>query len=557
MSNLSSEIDELIARVRSGDVGDAPLRLARLRAGVARQARELEDARVEAHRSRQLLDRAVRVVAEERLGPILHEVLDALIEILGAKRGFVGLSEAEGWRFLVARNLQRADLSDPDAHVSSTIIERALATKDVVVAEDAVADFDATSVASLGLRSVVCLPIVHEGGIIGFVYLDDPGRPALFDRAAILAARAWMPLVSATIGRAVGQAGVGPLPGVITRSPRLVEVLEEVARIASFDAPILLTGETGTGKSLVARAIHSVSHRARGPFLHLNCGAIPEGLLEGELFGSEAGAFTGARARRIGKLEAAAGGTIFLDELDAMPPSCQVKLLVALQEREITRLGGNAAVAIDVRVIAAMGSDPFAAIRQGRLREDLYYRLAVCVARIPALRERPEDVPVLAAHVLERSRTRYGLPALRLSTGAEAELLSRAWPGNVRELENVLDRAALLSKDGVILSLGASAPAAPTEERRAGVVGPLQASARALVAAMETREAVRDVELARAYEGAVWLALEAKLGDRAAAFAYVGRDNEVKARNHNRTFMREVSRLRELAALLGETLDRS
>ena len=227
-----------------------------------------------------------------------------------------------------------------------------------------------------------------------------------------------------------------------------------------------------------------------------------------------------------------------------------MKLLVALQERVVTRLGGNAATPIDVRVIAAMGADPFTAIAEGRLREDLYYRLAVCVARIPALRERPEDVPLLARHVLERSRTRYGLPALRLSPAAEEALQAHPWPGNVRELENVLDRAALLSRDGEIGDLGIRGPRG--REARGGVIGGLQTAASGLVAAMDGREALRDVELARAFEGAVWLALEAKLGDRIAAFEYVGRSAEVKARNHNRTFAREVARLRELAALLGE-----
>lgn len=551
---LLAELDALAARVRAGHTDDAAIRFAKLRSALIREGRERDSGREEAFRSRQLLERTLRVVGEDRLHPVAHELLDALLEIVGARRAFLGLVSGGGWTFEVARNLQRADLTDPAAQVSTTIIEQALATGQPVVTQDAMGDFgDASSVAMLALRSVLCLPIVHEGRMVGFVYLDDPERPRLFDAPAVTAATAWLPLVAGCLVRAMARESAGPLPGVITRSPRLLDVLAEVARIAKFDAPILLTGETGTGKSLIARSIHGVSHRAAGPFVHLNCGAIPEGLLEGELFGSEAGAFTGAKARRIGKLEAAAGGTVFLDELDAMPLSCQVKLLVALQERVITRLGGNAAIPIDVRVIAAMGADPFTAIAEGRLREDLYYRLAVCVARIPALRERPEDVPLLALHVLERSRTRYGLPALRLSPDAEAALLAHPWPGNVRELENVLDRAALLCKDGEIATIGIAAGRA--REARGGVIGGLQLAAASLVDAMEAREALRDVELARAFEGALWLQLEARLGDRGAAFDYVGRSNEVKARNHNRTFAREVARLRELAALLGESVN--
>jgi transcriptional regulator with PAS, ATPase and Fis domain len=213
---------------------------------------------------------------------------------------------------------------------------------------------------------------------------------------------------------------------------------------------VLLLGETGTGKSHIARHLHLASDRSSGAFVHVNCGAIPEALAEAELFGAEAGAFTGATGRRIGKFEAASGGTLFLDELQSMPPECQVKLLVALEEGVITRLGSNAPIRVDTRIVAALNEDPFECIEREKLREDLYYRLAVIVANIPPLRERPEDIPLLGKHILVRAQDRYGLGNLRLTEEALQKLMCHSWPGNVRELENALDRAALLGEESMI-----------------------------------------------------------------------------------------------------------
>ena len=518
-------------------------------------AAELTRLRAETARTRLLLDRTLRVTLAEGLAPVAHEVLDAMMEVVAARRGFVGLGDASGWSFLVARNLARNDLSDPAKQVSTSLIDRALRAGTVLVCDHAAEDFDDRSIVDLALRSVVCVPVVHGRRTLGFIYLDDAGTEALFDEAAVAALTSWVPMVASCLARATATHDAPGLPGVITRSAALTAVLDELVRIARFDASILLTGETGTGKSLIARGIHSVSPRAAGPFVHLNCGAIPEALLEAELFGAEVGAYTGSRARRIGKLEAANGGTLFLDELDTLPLSCQVKLLVALQERVITRLGANNSIAIDVRVISAMGSDPFVAMNEGRLREDLYYRVALAVARVPALRERKEDIPLLTRHILQRSESRYGLPPLRLSPAAEVELQGHDWPGNVRELENTLDRAALLSRDGTLerlaLQRGVAKNAAKNAEAR-GVVALLQAAATALAESMHRRPELRSLALARAFEGAVLLALTARFGGRDAAFEALGRGDEVRARNHNRTFNREVGRLQALADQLGE-----
>lgn len=331
--------------------------------------------------------------------------------------------------------------------------------------------------------------------------------------------------------------------------------LSELARIAAFDVPVMLAGETGTGKSLVARQLHNASARSDKPFVHVNCGAIPESLIEAELFGAEAGAFTGAKSRRIGRFEAADGGTLFLDELDSMPLACQVRLLVALQEKHITRLGSNSPIPVDVRVIAAMGRDPFQAIDAGDLREDLYYRIAVFSARLPALRERREDIPLLATHFLEQTRARYRLPPLRLSETALDHLSAHDWPGNVRELGNTLDRAALLARDGVIERIdfqGRRTPGSAATE--AGVLPALELAARRLVDAMEAERVPRALESADAMRAVLLLELAHRLGGRDQAYLFLGQDALVRNRNHNRAFGREVGRLTELADALEEDL---
>jgi DNA-binding NtrC family response regulator len=233
------------------------------------------------------------------------------------------------------------------------------------------------------------------------------------------------------------------LPGIVARSEEMQRVLELVARVAPSDATVLIQGESGTGKELIAKALHHASPRASGSFVAVNCGALPEPLLESEIFGHVRGAFTGAVAARRGLLEEAHGGTFFLDEIGEMPLALQVKLLRALQEREIRRVGGTQAVAVDVRILAATNRDLAQLTREGRFREDLYYRLNVVLVPLPPLRERRADVPVLAEHFLAGAAARRGRP-LRLSAAANERMLAYPWPGNVRELENAIERASLL-----------------------------------------------------------------------------------------------------------------
>ncbi|WNK19985.1 sigma-54 dependent transcriptional regulator [Halomonas piscis] len=238
------------------------------------------------------------------------------------------------------------------------------------------------------------------------------------------------------------QAALGPR--LVGRTAAISRLAAMIQRISQVEADVLVVGETGTGKDLVARAIHERSHRRHAPFVAINCGAMPESIIESELFGHEKGAFTGAVEQRIGKFEHADGGTVFLDEIESMPLALQVKLLRVLQERAVERLGGNRAVALDLRVIAATKIDLKAAAERGEFREDLYYRLDVVTLPLPALRERREDIPLLFQHFAVVAATRSGLETPPLDSHDTAILLAHDWPGNVRELRNLAERYVLL-----------------------------------------------------------------------------------------------------------------
>ncbi|MDQ1259489.1 MAG: two-component system, NtrC family, C4-dicarboxylate transport response regulator DctD [Pseudomonadota bacterium] len=230
--------------------------------------------------------------------------------------------------------------------------------------------------------------------------------------------------------------------GLIGQAPGMVEARRRIAALAPTQVDLLVRGETGTGKELVARAIHEASGRS-GPFVAINCGALPENIFESEMFGHEAGAFTGATKRRIGKLEYARGGTVFLDEIESLPLAQQVKLLRALQEKTIERLGGNESTRIDCRFIAAAKADLRALSDQGDFRSDLYYRLHVACIELPPLRERREDIPLLLAHCLRQSAERYHTAPPACTPVQMAHWVAQPWPGNVRELKNLADRLCL------------------------------------------------------------------------------------------------------------------
>jgi DNA-binding NtrC family response regulator len=263
---------------------------------------------------------------------------------------------------------------------------------------------------------------------------------------------------------------VGPESMIVGNHPRIVAVYTAVARVARLPVPVLITGETGTGKELVARALHRFGARPSGPFVAINCGAIPEGLLESELFGHRRGAFTGADRDHAGAIASASGGTVFLDEVGELPRQLQVKLLRFLADGEIRPLGSNAPLTADSRVVAATNRELRRDVAEGGFREDLYYRLAGYTIELPPLRERPSDLPLLVEHFRRRMLTRLGLADFGAASEDTLEVLARhRWPGNVRELENVIQRAAVdLGSLGDAAAVARLLPAAATDEATRG-----------------------------------------------------------------------------------------
>jgi DNA-binding NtrC family response regulator len=282
-------------------------------------------------------------------------------------------------------------------------------------------------------------------------------------------------LIAAMLEAAAGAGEHANAP--VARDPAMLAVLARSAQVARAEASVLITGESGTGKEVLARHIHAASRRARGPFVALNCAALPETLLESELFGHEKGAFSGAVAARRGKFEQADGGTLLLDEIGEMDARLQAKLLRAIQEREVDKLGGTRPVKVDVRILAATNRDLGADVRAGRFREDLYFRLDVVRLRLPPLRERPADILPLAEHFARRYADANGLPRRALSPASRAALMAHRWPGNVRELENALHRAVLLAEgaeigpEAIELAQDAAQPAPAAASGVEGLVG--------------------------------------------------------------------------------------
>ena len=271
---------------------------------------------------------------------------------------------------------------------------------------------------------------------------------------------------------------------LVGQSPAMLRLREQIGALASIGADVLILGETGAGKEVVARALHDLSSRRDGPFVAINAGALAESVVESELIGHEAGAFTGAQKRRIGKFEFANGGTLFLDEIESMSLEVQVKLLRMLQERVVERLGGNQLIPLDIRVIAATKEDLRQAADQGRFRADLYYRLNVAPLRIPALRERGEDALLLFQHFAEAAGSRHGLPPRALQPQQRAALLRHSWPGNVRELQNAAERFAL----GLGLDLDLQAPPeTETPVPASGLSAQVEAYERSLISAELSR----------------------------------------------------------------------
>ena len=300
-----------------------------------------------------------------------------------------------------------------------------------------------TPVIILTARAAIadCVEAMREGA---FNFLVKPFHPTELAEVVAQALRTGQP---PQVPRPTG--GEQAQAALIGESPALKQVLDVVARAAASDATVLLLGESGTGKEVVARLLHSFSPRVGGPFVAVNCGAIPEGLLESELFGHAKGAFTGATETRLGKFVEADGGTLFLDEVGELPLASQVKLLRVLQDRTVSPVGDGKTRTVHTRMVAATNQDLEARVKEGRFRSDLFYRLNVVPIVLPALRERGSDVPLLARHFLASANRRAG-KQVTLSDGALAMLELGAWPGNVRELENMIERLVILDRTGVV-----------------------------------------------------------------------------------------------------------
>ncbi len=377
-----------------------------------------------------------------------------------AERGFIGLtSQEDGDAATDPRSLTVVKFWDPvqgeKAHsiqMSETIFKHIIGQRRAVLVRDVADTHDfGVSVIDLQIRSFICAPMNHGERFLGLLYVDTRSQRDQFGRGELefvsslgrLAALAWQNLLNQSRLRheneSLRELGASA-DEVIGDDDKLVEVFRIIERVAPRDTSVLVRGENGTGKELIARAIHNRSNRKDRPFIAVNCGAIPPTLVESELFGHEKGAFTGADRTTKGKFELAHGGTLFLDEVGDMPLDMQVKILRALQERKFFRVGGKVEVEVDIRVISATNQDLQKLIEDGKFREDLYFRLAVVNIDVPPLRERGEDVITIAKHFLNL----YSPQDVTISRQARECLLNYHWPGNIRELRNVLEQALIL-----------------------------------------------------------------------------------------------------------------
>jgi transcriptional regulator with GAF, ATPase, and Fis domain len=436
-------------------------------------------ARVEAMES--LVRFSGRLLAAESVGRLLDELVDAVLGLTRAEKGFVILVEDGGMEVKAARNLARETIEDAVSRVSDSIVQRVVSTRRAVIVADAhdVQWSSSSSVVNLKLCSVMCAPLMRKGEPFGVLYLGNDSVVNLFDDAdlevlTVFAAQASLLVENAllldslrseneALRRAVQENKFGEIIGA---GAGMREVYRRIEKVAATDVSVLVTGETGTGKDLVARELHRRSPRAKGPFVAVDCGAIPASLLESELFGHTRGAFTGAIATRPGKFQEASGGTLFLDEIGEMPLPLQVKLLRALQERTVTKVGDTRPEALDIRVVAATNKVLPEEISAGRFREDLFYRLNVVTIALPPLRDRGDDVLVIARYFLQKHAREFGSAASAFTPAATAALHSYRWPGNIRELENRVKKAVVLA-DAPQLGRGSRSRAGQPRARRA------------------------------------------------------------------------------------------
>jgi len=415
---------------------------------------------------KQLYEFSHKLMASYELGPLLDQLLDVMIAVSNADKGFLVLMESGEPVVKVARNLRRETISDAVRQLSDSILAHVIKTHKPLIISDALNDDafkNSLSVVNLKLTSVMCVPLLERGNMMGVIYVGNDNVAQLFaeehlEVMTVFAAQASLLVRNAllvnelkldnrSLHDRIEQMRFGEILGA---SPRMQDVFRKVQKVATTDISVLITGETGTGKELIARELHGRSPRAKQPFITINCGAIPENLLESELFGHVRGSFTGAISNKTGRFQAADRGTLFLDEIGEMPLALQVKILRALQERVVVRVGDTNAESVDIRVLAATNRDLDVEIKAGRFREDLYYRLNVVNLHLPPLRDRGDDIVVLARYMVGRYAPEYGNTVRGLTPNAIAAIKRHKWPGNIRELENRIKKAVVLADKALL-----------------------------------------------------------------------------------------------------------
>ena len=410
------------------------------------------------------ISRVVHAIRD--LEELQAQLLDLIFEVLPAGRGAILLAEGAGQEFNCLYARTRHAGQPQLVRVSRTIAHQVMKENVAILGMDVPASGtlrDVESLVASEVRTLLCVPLTVFQRSIGCIYLDSTDAADRFqeDHLQLLTAIAGVSAVALDNARRVQwleeenqrlTTEVRQEQSLVGESARIKEIFQFLARVAPTESTVLIEGESGTGKELLARALHRNSHRANKPFVAINCAAIPESLLESDLFGHERGAFTGAATQKKGRLEIADGGVVFLDEIGELAPALQVKLLRVLQEREFERVGGTQSIKIDIRLVAATNRDLTEAVRGGEFRQDLYYRLAVVTLTMPALREHREDIPMLTRHFVQKYAKRSKVKAKPVSREAMAALVNYEWPGNVRELENAIERALVMgSSDAVLL----------------------------------------------------------------------------------------------------------